>query len=57
MSTMQIKIGSKVKRNTTDYLQDEVGTVIDLDEVSGRARIKWDDKRTWFKISKLILVD
>lgn len=51
-----MEIGSTVKRNVTDYLQDEIGVIIEIDAALNRARVKWPDKRTWYKMSRLILV-
>jgi hypothetical protein len=55
-NTMALSIGQKVKRNTTDYLSNEIGEIIEIDEGLGRARVKWPDKRTWFKLERLIAV-
>lgn len=51
-----MKIGDFVKRNTTDYLKDEIGEVVEIDAATNRARVRWPDKRTWFNMSRLILV-
>lgn len=32
---------------------DRIGTVIEIDEVRQRARIRWDDKRTWIACKRL----
>ena len=52
-----IQIGSKVKRDTNDYLADEIGEVIEIEAQTSRARVKWSDKRTWYKLSKLLPID
>lgn len=51
-----VNIGDTVRRNTTDYLSDEIGEVIEIDAGLQRARVKWPDKRTWFKCDRLIVV-
>lgn len=51
-----VNIGDTVRRNTTDYLSDEIGEVIEIDADRQRARVKWPDKRTWFKSDRLIVV-
>lgn len=49
-----MKIGDTVKRNTTERGYQGTGTVIEIKD--GRARVKWEDKRTWYAIARLIIV-
>jgi hypothetical protein len=53
---MQITIGSKVAY--TDSRTSRKGTVIEVNEQTHRARIKWDDNRprTWIAIRFLTVI-
>lgn len=48
------RIGEEVRRDVTDYLQNQTGIVVGVD--GNRAQVQWDDKRTWYRLDKLIPV-
>lgn len=52
-----MKIGDRVKRNTTERGYQGEGEIVEIDQSQGRARVKWEDKRTWYKLDRLMLVD
>lgn len=54
---MTINIGDKVKRNTNERGYQGIGTVIEIDEKQARARVQWSDKRTWYKLARLIIIE
>jgi hypothetical protein len=50
----QLSVGDKVQRKVScPYYSDEVGVIVEIDSDTGRARIKWEDKRTWYKLTML----
>lgn len=54
MPITNLQLGEEVKRDCTDYLENECGTVIEINADRTRARIQWANNRTWYKISKLL---
>jgi hypothetical protein len=54
MFSIEVSIlGREVKHPEYD---DRIGTVIEVDSVRSRARVKWSDKRTWIAFKRLRLV-
>lgn len=49
-------INQEVQRSTPDtWVYGKAGTVVELDETKGRARVFWHgDKRTWVKYDQLV---
>lgn len=52
---MKIELNNRVERADNDSRRGSIGTVVEIDEVAQRARIKWDTHalRTWMKFSSL----
>jgi hypothetical protein len=50
------RIGEEVRRDTSDsYYQKETGIIIKI--AGDRGQVQWDDKKTWYKLDKLIAVN
>ncbi len=49
------RIGEEVRRDTSDRsYQKETGIIIKTE--GDRGQVQWDDKKTWYKLDKLITV-
>lgn len=52
---MTIRIGSTVKRNCYDYLKDQLGKVVDMNDT--HCQVQWPTNKTWIQKRFLILVE
>ena len=52
MFTIEVSILGRAVKHPDD---DRIGTVIEIDQDRQRARVKWDDKRTWIAFKRLRL--
>jgi hypothetical protein len=51
----QFSVGDKVRRNTSEAgYAVEVGEIIEIDYESKRARVRWPEKRTFYKLASLL---
>lgn len=50
-----VEISDRVERADKDPRRGDLGTVVDIDNLAQRARIKWDKRqlRTWMKFTSL----
>jgi hypothetical protein len=49
------RIGEEVRRDTSDqHYQKDTGIIIRTE--GDRGQVQWDDKKTWYKLDKLIPV-
>lgn len=51
-----MKVGDTVVRCVAGYT-DIKGTVVEIDNTTGRARVQWSLNKTWYKINKLAPVE
>ena len=51
-----LQIGDTVKRGNSSENIEQIGTIIEIDLITQRARVKWIDKRTYYKLASLIKV-
>jgi chemotaxis protein histidine kinase CheA len=55
-TALEIAIGDSVRRDVIGYQANQIGTVIEIEEGTGRARVQWAKNRTWFALTGLIKV-
>ena len=52
---MTIRIGSTVKRDCSDYLKDQLGKVVEMNDT--HCQVQWPSKKTWVNKHSLILIE
>ena len=52
-----MEINDRVQRLDGGYTKGKLGTVVEIDDKAGRARVFWDgDKRTWVRFASLAII-